>query len=63
VKSIAFPAISTGVYRYPKVDAARIALTSMLNHEREYERIVACLFDDEAVSLYKDVLTSLRRSR
>jgi O-acetyl-ADP-ribose deacetylase (regulator of RNase III) len=63
VKTIAFPAISTGVYRFPKDAAARIALTSMLNHEREYERIVACVFDDEAATLYRDILASLRRNR
>jgi O-acetyl-ADP-ribose deacetylase (regulator of RNase III) len=63
VRTIAFPSISTGVYRYPKVDAARIALTSMLDHESEYERIVACAFSDEDAQLYRDMLGTLRRSR
>jgi O-acetyl-ADP-ribose deacetylase (regulator of RNase III) len=63
VKSIAFPAISTGVYRFPKIEAARIALSSMLNHEREFERIIACLFDEDDASLYRDTLTALRRAR
>lgn len=63
VRTIAFPAISTGVYRYPKTDAARIALVSMLGHEREYERIVACLFDEESRQLYADILAGLRRNR
>ena len=57
------PSISTGVYRYPKADAARIALTSMLDHESEYERIIACMFSDEDAQLYRDMLTTLRRSR
>jgi len=63
VKTIAFPAISTGVYRFPKYDAARIALTAMLDHESEYARVIACLFDDEDAVLYREMLTSLRRSR
>jgi O-acetyl-ADP-ribose deacetylase (regulator of RNase III) len=63
IKTIAFPAISTGVYRFPKYDAARIALSSMLDHESEYARIVACLFDDDDAMLYKEMLASLRRSR
>lgn len=63
VATIAFPAISTGVYRFPKDSAARIALTSMLDHEREYKRIVACLFDEADLVLYKDMLAALRRAR
>lgn len=63
VRSIAFPAISTGVYGFPKPDAARIALTSMLAHESEYDRIVACLFDDESAALYREILAELRETR
>jgi O-acetyl-ADP-ribose deacetylase (regulator of RNase III) len=63
IRTIAFPAISTGVYRFPKYDAARIALTSMLEHEWEYSRIVACLFDDDDAQTYRDTLASLRRAR
>ncbi|HEY7395231.1 MAG TPA: macro domain-containing protein [Gemmatimonadaceae bacterium] len=61
VRSIAFPAISTGIYSYPKRDAARIALAAMLDHELEYERIVACLFDEADASLYRETLATLRR--
>ena len=56
VRSIAFPAISTGVYGFPKARAARIAVTAMREHEREFDRIVACLFDDESAALYRDAL-------
>ena len=60
VRTIAFPAISTGVYRFPKPDAARIALSSMLRHEDEYDAIVACLFDEGSAQLYRDTLEMLR---
>jgi O-acetyl-ADP-ribose deacetylase (regulator of RNase III) len=53
IKTIAFPAISTGAYGFPKREAARIALGVMRRHEARYERIVAALFDDESVAIYK----------
>ena len=59
IRTIAFPAISTGIYRFPKDEAARIALTSMRRHEAEFERIVACLFDAEALGLYSETLSRL----
>jgi O-acetyl-ADP-ribose deacetylase (regulator of RNase III) len=56
VRTIAFPAISTGVYRFPKEHAARIAVQVMRRHESEFDEIVACLFDDENVALYESAL-------
>jgi O-acetyl-ADP-ribose deacetylase (regulator of RNase III) len=52
IRSIAFPAISTGAYRFPRPLAAEIALGVMQAHERDFDRIVACLFDDESAALY-----------
>lgn len=56
IASIAFPAISTGVYGYPKRDAAEIALEVMRAHEARFDRIVACLFDEESVRIYREML-------
>ena len=58
IRSIAFPAISTGIYGYPKEAAAEVALDVMRAHEGEgeLERIVACLFDAESVDVYERVL-------
>ena len=53
IRSIAFPAISTGVYGYPREDAARIALSRMRAHEAKFDRIVACLFDHESAEIYR----------
>jgi O-acetyl-ADP-ribose deacetylase (regulator of RNase III) len=58
IRSIAFPAISTGVYDFPKPLAAKIAVAAMRAHESEFEKVVACLFDDEAVAIYRRELVS-----
>lgn len=56
IRSIAFPAISTGAYRFPKREAATIALDVMREHESTFERIVACLFDDATLRVYRDLM-------
>jgi len=61
IRSIAFPAISAGVYGYPKSDAALIALRTMLAHEHEFDRIIAVLFDEENLGIYRATLEGLRR--
>ena len=53
IRSIAFPAISTGAYGYPREEAAAIALAAMRRHEREMERIVACLYDEPTLLVYR----------
>jgi O-acetyl-ADP-ribose deacetylase (regulator of RNase III) len=53
IRTIAFPAISTGAYGFPKRQAAAIALGVMRRHEARYNRIVAALFDDESVAIYR----------
>ncbi|MDE2234003.1 MAG: O-acetyl-ADP-ribose deacetylase [Gammaproteobacteria bacterium] len=52
-RSIAFPCISTGIYRYPKEDAARIALKVMHEYEKDFRSIVACCFDAENAVIYR----------
>ena len=60
VRSIAFPAISTGVYGYPKEQASGIAVAVMLEYEDRFERIIACCFTDNDAALYRSVLQELR---
>ena len=55
-KSIAFPAISTGVYRYPIEDATRIAIETARNHLEDSEspeRVVFCCFSETDAEVYE----------
>lgn len=48
IKSIAFPCISTGVYGYPKADAAQIALKTIRESDFDGEVIICCFCEDDA---------------
>jgi O-acetyl-ADP-ribose deacetylase (regulator of RNase III) len=58
VRSIAFPAISAGVYGSPKERAAEIAVRAMRRHSAEHERIIACAYDEGMAALYRRELKS-----
>lgn len=46
-KSIAFPCISTGVYGYPKAEAARIAMEAINAHSYSGEVIICCFCESD----------------
>jgi len=60
IKSIAFPAISTGVYAYPKEEAARIALGVMKEFENQFSRIIAACHSKENVKIYQAVQARMK---
>lgn len=65
IESVAFPAISTGAYGYPKAEAAEVALRTALEwlaKEALPERIIFCLFDAESLAIYERTLSRLAGS-
>lgn len=59
LRSIAFPNISTGIYRFPKQLAAEIALRevkSFLDSQPELDEVIFVCFDIENYQIYQDVL-------
>jgi O-acetyl-ADP-ribose deacetylase len=61
-RTVAFPAISTGVYRFPVDRAARIALgttASYLDSHPEIERVAFVLFSDDHLAEFQQALDEL----
>jgi O-acetyl-ADP-ribose deacetylase (regulator of RNase III) len=61
VRTIAFPSISTGVYGYPKDEAARVALSVMREYAGRYDQIIACCFSEADRIRYERLLEAGRR--
>jgi len=62
VRSIAFPAISCGVYGYPLDEAAAVALretADFLKNDERIERVVFVLFDRAAFDAYQRAFDKL----
>lgn len=60
VKSIAFPNISTGTYRFPKRRAAEIAVHEVkefLTKDESLQQVIFCCFDQENFDLYHELLS------
>ena len=59
VKTIAFPAISTGVYRFPLERATKIAVGEVkkfLEKNDSIEKVIFVCFDEETYQIYKNIL-------
>ncbi|MFF4690624.1 O-acetyl-ADP-ribose deacetylase [Streptomyces sp. NPDC001307] len=51
-RTVAFPAVSTGVYRWPMEDAARIAVETVRNTPTAVEEVRFVLFDERAYEAF-----------
>jgi O-acetyl-ADP-ribose deacetylase (regulator of RNase III) len=62
VKTIAFPAISTGVYHFPLERATRIAVEetrTFINNNPEIEKVIFVAFDDLTFNIYNECIREI----
>ncbi len=62
IKTIAFPAISTGIYRFPIERAAEIALTQtqkFLEQNSQIEKVIFVCFDDITFHIYNSLYNEM----
>lgn len=62
-RTIAFPAISAGVYRYPAKQAAEIAVSTVMNFlekNKNPNQVIFCCFSNEMKKYYDDILNSFK---
>lgn len=56
----AFPCISTGIYGYPSVNAAHVALKTVRQflekNEGEVDRVIFCIFLKEDWEIYQELM-------
>lgn len=66
LKTIAFPAVSAGIYRFPIDRCARILIETATEHLRgptRIERVIFCLFDQKTYDAFAAVLSRLADER
>ena len=55
--TMAFPALSTGIYGYPRRAASEVAVSTLRSLDTTVRRIVLVAFDAETHALYRRLLT------
>ena len=56
-RSIAFPAISTGRFGFPKREAAKIAVREVQRYCESFDKVLFVCFDAETANIYRRLLT------
>jgi O-acetyl-ADP-ribose deacetylase (regulator of RNase III) len=54
--TVAFPAISTGLYGYPRREAASVAIDTLRATPTAVTEVTLVAFDDEGLAIYRDYL-------
>jgi len=63
IKTIAFPSISTGAYRFPVKRAARIAIMEImkfLSEDKSVDKVMMVCFDKETMKAYVEALNEVK---
>jgi len=66
LRSIAFPATSTGVFGFPKERCATIMLSTTIAYLDDYtklEKVVYCLYDQDTFDIFSNTLKTLTHKR
>jgi len=66
LKSIAFPAISTGIFGFPKDRCATIMLSTTIAYlegPTKLEKVVYCLYDKKTLEIFEENIQSLTQKR
>lgn len=62
-ETIAFPSISTGVYRFPVEQAARIAVETVMNWQKNYpKKVIFVAFSGDVADIYRELLTRCEKN-
>ena len=62
-RTIAFPCIATGVYHFPKEQAAKIAVETVLsNITAPIEKVIFCCFSDSDAEIYRAIYTKINNA-
>ncbi len=60
IKSIAFPCISIGVFKYPKDEAAKVAINTIKRYIKEYpdvfKKIIFAVFEELDLNIYNKLI-------
>lgn len=62
IKTIAFPCISTGCYKFPKDEAARIAIKVAKRYINDFEKIIFVCFSELDYKLYQKLIDNNKAS-